>query len=262
MFGTFFYNETMKRAVSIFGTVFNNITVKKIKENGTVLHEQKVPISYGPKQKFLARLQQEADLSDNNRSAISLPRLAFELTGFEYDASRQQNKLLRHSKSQLETSDGNKRGYQYQPAPYNLNFTLNVLAKNMNDALQIVEQILPYFAPQYNLTVKPFMDYPDVKEDVPITLQSVTFSDDYEGSLEQRRTIVYTLDFQMKINFYGPDRTASIIREVNSNMNLILDPISTTLINTINITPTPVGVSPDEDYGFSIKYLDSDRNEL
>ena len=99
MFGTHFYNETIKRSVSIFGTLFNNITLKKTKEDGTVLSISKVPISYGPKQKFLARLQEEADLNDNNRSAISLPRMAFQLNGFEYDPSRQQNKLIRHSKS-------------------------------------------------------------------------------------------------------------------------------------------------------------------
>jgi len=213
MFGTFFYNETMKRAVSIFGTVFNNITVKKIKEDGTVLHEQKVPISYGPKQKFLARLQQEADLSDNNRSAISLPRLAFELTGFEYDATRQQNKLLRHSKSQLETSDGNKRGYQYQPAPYNLNFTLNVLAKNMNDALQIVEQILPYFQPEYTVTMKMVDSMSDIR-DVPIQLTSVNMEDTYEGDFTERRVISYALEFTMKLYFFGPVYTGDVIKSV------------------------------------------------
>lgn len=144
MFGTYFYNETIKRSISIFGTLFNNIKVKKTKSDGTVLTEQLVPISYGPKQKFLQRLAEEPNLSDGNRTAISLPRMAFQLTGFEYDATRQQNKIIRHGKSALE-SDGVNRGFQYQPAPYNLNFSLSVLAKNAIDALQIVEQILPYF---------------------------------------------------------------------------------------------------------------------
>lgn len=111
MFGTFFYNETTKRAVSIFGTLFNNITIKKIKGDGTVLTEQKVPISYGPKQKFLQRLAEEPNLNDNNRTAISLPRIAFEVSGYEYDASRQQNKLIRHQKTTLDTADTSKRSY-------------------------------------------------------------------------------------------------------------------------------------------------------
>ena len=193
MFGTHFYNETIKRAVSIFGTLFNNITLKKTKEDGTVLSIIKVPISYGPKQKFLARLQEEPNLSDNNRSAISLPRLAFELNGFEYDPSRQQNKLIRHSKSDLDT-DGVNRSYQYNPAPYNLTFTLSVLAKNMNDALQIVEQILPYFQPEYTVTMKMIDSMTDTR-DVPITLNSVAMEDTYEGSFEERRVIEYTLEF-------------------------------------------------------------------
>ena len=212
MFGTHFYNETIKRAVSIFGTLFNNITLKKTKEDGTVLSITKVPISYGPKQKFLARLQEEPNLSDNNRSAISLPRLAFELNGFEYDPTRQQNKLIRHSKSDLDT-DGVNRSYQYNPAPYNLTFTLSVLAKNMNDALQIVEQILPYFQPEYTVTMKMIDTMTDYR-DVPIVLNSVAMNDTYEGGFEERRVIEYTLEFTMKLYMFGPVYTGEVIRNV------------------------------------------------
>jgi len=212
MFGTHFYHETIKRSVSIFGTLFNNIYCKKIKEDGTVLSQQLVPISYGPKQKFLARLTEDAKERDLNFTSINLPRMAFELTGFEYDATRQQNKLIRHSKSSLET-DGVNRGYQYNPAPYNLNFTLSVLAKNMSDALQIVEQILPYFQPEYTVTMKMIDDMSDVR-DVPITLNSVGLEDTYEGSFEERRVIEYTLEFTMKIYFFGPVYTGTVIKNV------------------------------------------------
>ena len=116
MFGTYFYNETIKRCVSVFGTLFNNVDVKKVKSDGTVVSQFRVPISYGPKQKFLDRLAEEPNLSDRNRSAITLPRMAFELTGFEYDTQRQQNKLIRSIKNQYE-SDTTKRGFQYAPAP-------------------------------------------------------------------------------------------------------------------------------------------------
>ena len=126
--------------------------------------------------------------------------MAFQLTGFEYDANRQQNKIIRHQKSTLE-SDGEKRGYQYQPAPYNLNFSLSILAKNAIDALQIVEQILPYFQPEYTVTMKMVDDMTDVR-DVPITLNSVNMDDQYEGTFEERRVIEYTLDFTMKIYFF------------------------------------------------------------
>ncbi len=211
MFGTYFYNETIKRCVSVFGTLFNNIQYKRVKADGTILTSGIVPISYGPAQKFLERLQEEPDLNDNNRSAISLPRMAFEITGFEYDAQRQQNKLIRSVKNQYE-SDGS-RGFQYAPAPYNLNFTLSILTKNMNEALQIVEQILPYFQPEYTVTMKIVDNMPDHR-DVPVVLQSVSMSDDYEGGFEDRRIIEYTLDFQMKTYFFGPIYTGNLIKNV------------------------------------------------
>ena len=211
MFGTYFYNETFKRAVSIFGTMFNNISIKKTKSDGTVLAENKGPISYGPKQKFLQRLAEEPDLTTGNRTAISLPRLTFELTGIEYDATRQQNKLIRSEKANLETSGA--RGFQYNPAPYTLNFQLSVLAKNVVDALQIVEQILPYLQPEYTVSMKMIDEMSDVR-DVPIVLQSVTMTDTYEGSFEERRVIEYTLDFQMKLYFFGPVYTGEIIKNV------------------------------------------------
>lgn len=212
MFGTHFYNETIKRAVSIFGTLFNNITLKKIKSDGTILAEQIVPISYGPKQKWLERITVDPKERDGNITGMTFPRMAFQLTGFEYDASRQQNKLIRHSKSELE-SDGVKRGYQYNPAPYTLNFTLSILTKNMNDALQIVEQILPYFQPEYTVTMKMIDSMADHR-DVPIILSSVQFEDNYESGFEERRFIEYTLEFKMNLYFFGPVYTGAVIKNV------------------------------------------------
>ena len=212
MFGTHFYNETIKRSVSIFGTLFNNITVKKVKSDNTVLTSQIVPISYGPKQKWLSRLNDEPNLSDGMRSSISLPRMAFEISGFEYDATRQQNKLIRASKTTLDI-DNTKRSFQYAPAPYNINFTLSILAKNANDALQILEQILPYFQPEYTVSMKMVDSMTEVR-DVPISLNSVTMNDEYEGTFEERRVIEYTLDFTMKLYFFGPVYTGKIIKNV------------------------------------------------
>ena len=214
MFGTYFYHETFKRAVSIFGTLFNNIDIKKTQADGTVLLQQKVPISYGPKQKFLERLQEDLKARDGSITSISLPRMAFEISGIEYDQSRQQNKLLRATKQSLEASpDEGKRGFQYQPAPYNINFTLSILAKNVIDCLQIVEQILPYFQPEYHVTMKMIDSMVD-NRDVPIILNSVTMEDTYEGGFEERRVIEYSLEFTMKLYFFGPVYTGEIIRNV------------------------------------------------
>ena len=140
---------------------------------------------------------------------------------------------------------------------YNINFDLNVYAKSQDDALQIVEQVFPFFTPQYTVTVKPFSNITDLTEDVPITLTSTNFSDDFEGAIEQRRTIVYTLSFEMKINFYGPLNTSKVIREVSNNIFIIDSASGGDYIKTQNITPTPSGVSADSDYGFN--EVDSDN---
>ena len=232
MFGTHFYHETVKRSVSIFGTLFNNITIKKTKSDGTVLSQQIVPISYGPKQKWLERLSEEADLSDGNRSAISLPRMAFQIAGFQYDATRQQNKLIRASKSTLETGDV-KRSFQYAPAPYTINFTLSILAKQANDGLQIIEQILPYFQPEYNVTMKMVDSMSEIR-DVPITLNSVAMEDTYEGGFNERRVIEHTLEFSMKIYFFGPVYQGTIIKNVieRDYINTDAGGFTTTQINS------------------------------
>jgi hypothetical protein len=232
MFGTHFYHETVKRSVSIFGTLFNNITIKKTKSDGTVLSQQIVPISYGPKQKWLERLSEESELSDGNRSAISLPRMAFQIAGFEYDATRQQNKLIRASKSTLESGDV-KRSFQYAPAPYTIKFTLSILAKQANDGLQIIEQILPYFQPEYNVTMKMVDSMSEVR-DVPIILNSVAMEDTYEGGFNERRVIEHTLEFSMKIYFFGPVYQGTIIKNVieRDYINTDAGGFTTTQINS------------------------------
>lgn len=209
MFGTHFYHETIKRSVSIFGTLFNNITIKKTKTDGTVLAQQIVPISYGPKAKWLARLNEDSTVE---LTAISLPRLAFEITGFTYDADRQQNKLIRTEKGGL-NADKSNRGFQYAPAPYTISFTLSVLAKQANDGLQIVEQILPYFQPEYTVSMKIIDDMSEVR-DVPIVLTGVEMTDTYEGDFTERRVIEHTLTFDMKIYFFGPIYNGKIIKNV------------------------------------------------
>ena len=260
MFGNHFYNKRVRTTVSIFGSLFNNIHVIRTNASNEVISQVKVPLSYAPKRNFLERLSAMADGEQaERRVAMKLPRMSFEITDMSYDPIRQLPKVNAYRETL--PADNTKGRKVYTGVPYNIQFQLNIYAKSQDDALQIVEQIIPYFAPQYNLTVKPFADYPDVKEDVPVILQGVTFSDDFEGGFEQRRTIVYTLDFQMKINFYGPDRDRAIIREVHSPLN-ILAANENQFVETINITPDPIGISPDSDYGFNVKYLDEDGNEF
>lgn len=249
MFGTYFYNKRVRTSVSIFGSLFNDIHVLRTDAAGKVLSQVKVPLSYAPKRNFLERLEDMSQGEEaERRVAMKLPRMSFEIVSISYDAQRQLPKINTFDAS----LDGQRRD-MYTGTPYILGFQLSVYAKSQDDALQIVEQILPHFAPQYTLSVKPFTDLPDIVEDVPVVLTSVDFQDDYEGPLEQRRTIIYNLNFDMKINFYGPVKEGKIIREVNTNLHL-LDPDG--FIHNIQLTPDPIDVSPDSDYGFGIEYND------
>lgn len=254
MFGIYFYHEKIRKSVSLFGRLFNNIYVIRKNASGGVLNQLKVPLAYAPRQKFLDRVRENPELLGDTKVAIKLPRMSFEITSFTYDNTRQLTKL---SNFKAAGSSTLQRQKFYSPVPYNINFQLNIYAKNQDDALQIVEQIIPTFNPQYTLTIKPFPDeYPDFKEDIPIIIQSLAFQDDFEGALEQRRTIIYSIDFEMKVAFYGPISSSDIIRTSKAqvflqNQGAGLD--SDILLETITTTPNPTSIigMPDSDYGFN-----------
>ncbi len=257
MFGTWFYHKRVRTAVSVFGSMFNNLHVLRHNNAGETISQVKVPLSYAPKRNFISRLDEMSKGEDaERRVAIKLPRMSFEITNMQYDPTRQLPKVNNIAKA---GNDITKKQKIYTSTPYTISFQLNIYAKSQDDALQIVEQILPYFAPQYTATIKPFADIPSLTEDVPIALSGVQFSDDYEGAIEQRRTIIYTLDFEMKIALYGPEGTGNIIRDVRNNYFLQeagnLD--SDLYVKTQKITPTPNSISADSDYGFSTIDLDS-----
>lgn len=250
MFGTYFYHERIRKSVAIFGRMFNEMYVLRTNASGDVISQVKVPLSYAPKQKFLERIRENPTLTDDQQVAIRLPRMSFELLNISYDPTRQLQKTNNVNRI---GSNGNVRSKIFSHVPYILNFQLSIYAKNQDDALQLVEQILPRFTPSYTLTIKPLADFQDIKEDVPITIGGVSFTDDFEGPMEQRRTIIYTLDFEMKVNFYGPIGESSIIRKsINNvyNMNAGLSD-SDVLIETITVEPNPIDVSPDSDFGFT-----------
>jgi len=256
MMGSYFYNKHVRTSVAVFGSLFDDIHVLRTQTDGKVLSQVKVPLSYAPKRNFIERLEEMSQGEEaERRIAIKLPRMSFEIIGMVYDAQRQLPKLNNFT---IQSTTDTKRK-MYTGTPYIITFQLNVYAKTQDDALQIVEQVIPYFAPQYTVSVKPFSDYPEYKEDIPITMTGVDFQDDYEGPIEQRRTIIYTLNFDMKMMFYGPSVEGSIIREVNANLNEITPEVDLFASN-VNVTPDPIGVSPDSDYGFNIE-INDDRFE-
>jgi hypothetical protein len=259
MFGSWFYNKRVRTAVSVFGSIFNNLHVLRQNSAGETISQVKVPLSYAPKRSFIERLQEMQQGEDaERRVAIKLPRMSFEITNLAYDAERQLPKVNKFARSGTDVS---KKKRFYTSVPYTMGFQLNVYAKSQDDALQIVEQVIPYFNPQYTLSIKPFTDYTEIVEDVPIILNGITFSDDFEGSVGQRRTIIYTLDFEMKMSFYGPEKESSIIREVDTNFFLKEEGFndSDLFVERLNITPSPTNVSPDSDYGFNELLYDIEK---
>lgn len=208
MLGTHFYNKSTNKVIVAFGTIFNNIKLKTEDPNGSVITVQKVPLAYGPKQKFLARLEQN---NQNRKTAITLPRLYFEMTGISYDSSRKLTPCKQIT--EIKQDDGTSIQTQYVPVPYNLTFEAGIIAKSQTDALQILEQILPFFQPSFNVTIKFVPDMQEAKRDIPIVLDSITYDDTWEGDFKDRRYIVYTLFFTAKSYYYGPKTDSSVIRE-------------------------------------------------
>ena len=209
MFGKYAYNEIIKRTIVAFGTLFNNIQIRHKDGSDNDISLIKVPIAYGPIQKFLARLDEKPD--PRNRVAITLPRMAFEMTSIQYDASRKV--------STIQTFQANKSGtgpvQVYMPAPYNIGIQLSIITKYQDDMLQIIEQILPYFQPQFNVTVD-LVNSIGEKRDIPIILEGISMSDDYEGDYSTRRSLVYTLNFTAKTAIFGAisDTKGPIIKKV------------------------------------------------
>jgi len=215
MLGNWFYNERIRKAVAVFGTLFNNLYVVRHNAAGEVINQTKVPLSYAPRRDFLDRiLSMQSGDAQERQIAIKLPRMSFEIISMTYDAQRQLPKINKR----IVPSAGDNAQKIYTPVPYNITFQLNIYARSQDDALQIVEQILPYFTPYYTVSVKPLEGF-DLQEDTPIKLDGVVMQDDYEAALESRRTIIYTLDFEMKLNLYKTvDGASSIIKSVETSL--------------------------------------------
>ena len=208
MLGTYFYHEIIRKTVIAFGTLFNDIYIRHEDAAGNDISEMKVPVSYGPRQKFLARIQQQPEL--NKATQIDLPRMSFEISSINYDPTRKSGIT-----QTFKAKDGEKMKKVFMPVPYNLGFELNILTKLQDDGLQILEQILPFFQPGFTLSVDLVKSIGE-KRDIPMVLQSITQQDDYEGDFATRRALIYTLQFTAKTFMFGPiaDTPEGLIRKV------------------------------------------------
>ena len=196
--------------MAVFGSIFNNIKI--VRNGGT---EVRVPIAYGPRKKFLARIESDRVTATGETIALKMPRMSFEITEISYDTA---SKLNRFNKRYFPiVGEAGKYNTTMQSVPYNIGMQLNIFATNQDDALQVFEQILPLFAPEYTIAIKN-LEGPNTSTDVPIVLNGTSFSDEYEGGLQDatRRTIIYTLDFTLKVRFTGAIREQSVIRIVDT----------------------------------------------
>ena len=213
MLGTYYYHEIIRKTIVSFGTLFNDIHIHHKNDSDNTISDMKVGLSYGPSQKFLAKIQQQAELSKS--VAITLPRMSFEMIGIQYDPTRKTG-ITQTFKA---CDDGGNVKKVYMPVHYNITFELNIFSKLNDDVLQIIEQILPFFQPSFNLTID-LVDSIGEKRDVPIVLDSIDFQDDYEGDFATRRALIYTLRFTAKTHLFGPiaDSTDGLIRKVQVDM--------------------------------------------
>ena len=200
----YFYHEILRRTVIAFGSLFNDISIKHTNNSGDVVNVSKIPLAYGPTQKFLARLEQSPDL--NKPVQITLPRMSFEFTGLTYDPTRKSTTT--QTFIQKSSEDGSEIKKTYLPVPYNMQFELSIMSKLNDDALQIIEQILPYFQPAYSMTIE-LIDSINEKRDIPVVLENITMQDDYEGNFTKRRVLLYTLRFTAKTYLFGPVSSAA-----------------------------------------------------
>lgn len=206
----YFYNATTRKYVALFGTYFNQLKVMRVDNNQVTQQEMIVPISYAPFQKILARLEQNPDFK--RKSAINLPRMSFELTGMTYDGERKISPITKIRKTVVDEAGGNRR-FVYAGAPYNLDFSLYIMAKYQEDAVKLLEQIVPFFQPNFTSTVRLIPGLEPI--DIPLVLNNVSMEDLYEGSFEERQSILYTLTFSMKAWYFGPERDKAVIKFVD-----------------------------------------------
>ena len=255
MLGTYYYHEIIRKTIVSFGTVFNGISIKHKDGSGDDYNEIKVPLSYGPAQKFLARLEQQADL--NKPVQISLPRMSFEMNNVAYDPSRKTGVT-----QTFKTSDGTNMKKVYMPVPYNIGFELSIFSKLNDDALQIVEQILPYFQPSFNLTVDLVSSIGE-KRDVPVILDNVGFQDDYEGDFSTRRALIYTLNFTAKTYLFGPiaETTSGLIKKVQTDLYSDTNTKKASREMRYTAVPDPIDAGPADDFGFTDSWQDFSDNK-
>jgi hypothetical protein len=223
-----FYHGIIRKTIVSFGRLFSDIYIDRKQGdsvNGETIQRIQVPLAYAPKEKWLVRVESDPNLE--NSTYTSLPRMSFEILGYNYDSQRKLNRMQK-----IECGDGTtSKNFMYTPVPYNVEISLYILTKTQEDGLQILEQILPTFTPEYNLPVKVVPEM-NVVQDVPVILNSVSVSDEYDGDFQTRRFVTHTLNFTLKTNMFGPVSGQGVVNTVYANVGLQED-LTPTRIYTV-----------------------------
>jgi hypothetical protein len=256
MFGDHFYNKSVRNTVIAFGSLFNNIKVSRKNSAGVEIKQIQIPLSYGNKAKFIRRLREEYSLSSGVEVSMTLPRIGFELSSVEYDTARKTNTLNRHKAYNSLLTTGQVKT-NYSSVPYNLNFGLYIMTETVDDGLQIIEQIAPYFTPEFTVSLN-LVDDLHQKVDVPIILNSSSVESETEGAMSTSdiRSVMWTLEFTAKSYMYSPVKTSPVIK--TGITVLYENTIDTTFSgltgaqSRIDITPNPAGATYGSDYDYTI----------
>ena len=248
MFGTYFYNESMRRMTIGFGQIFNNIQIKRKNDAGKIIQTIRVPLAYGPKEKFLVRLDQQSSLN-NREFAITLPRMGFEISNIAYDPTRKLTRIQKF-KQVKSNKDGKVLDFNYTPVPYNISYNLYSFTASAEAGLQIIEQILPFFQPDFTVTINAIPDL-NIKRDIPIILNSVNYEDTYSGDFQTRRAVIYTLNFTAKTYLFGPSTSQKVIKTVQTDQYSDTDRVNKARESRIIVVPSPTTADADDDFGFT-----------
>lgn len=260
-----FYHQHIRKAIIAFGTLFNQIQVKRTDSDGNVVQSLFVPLSYAPKQKFIDRISEVPDLgTDRTAFAITLPRMGFEITNLTYDAARKLAVTQTIRNADAASSSGVR--HSFVSTPYNLGISLSVFAKNQDDALQIVEQIFPFFNPDFNVTINEIPEL-GVKRDLQIILDSVNYDDQWEGGFDKRLSVIWDFNFTVKINFYGNVQDSVLIKKTIQNIYLdtaLLNGVPTNNVVGKRITTyvDPFNALPTDAYNFITEFDDIYTEDL
>ena len=247
-----FYHSHIRKAIISFGTIFNDINIERKNAAGAVAQSIRVPLAYSTKQKFMTRIARVVDTSTRGEVAITLPRMGFEIQGLQYDPAR-KTQVINKNKVVGTGDDANTVRVAFNSTPYNMSMALYIFAKNQDDGLQCLEQIIPYFNPDFNVTIN---DLPElgIKRDIKITLDNVGYEDEYEGEFANRLSVVWTLNFTMRLNFYSNVGNQDVIKKAIAN---VYNDTAMTLNTTTNaskskttVSVNPLNATPSDTYTF------------